>query len=253
MDILFLKALGGSDVETGYYGAAQNVTILLSMVSVSMSPPLLSTISNMLKNERADEARHISLAVIRASIMFFPVVAMIVGASNEIVILIFGSAYSAAGPILSCLVFAALGLHILNTSITLLSSIERQGLALRISFPLVPIATIGHLFMIPKMGGLGAAMVSTTVAWISASVSTVAALSLWGIKFPFKTLATSLFTAVIFYFAASLWSVSGLMLLIKMAVLIPSIVLCFYFLGEITPRETAVVRRMIMDRLGFRE
>jgi len=249
MDILFLKALGGSDVETGYYGAAQNITILLSMVSTSMTPPLLSTISNMLKNEKAHEARHISLIVTRASIMILPVAAMIAGASHEIVILIFGPAYSAAGSILSCLVFAALGLHIVNTSITLISSMERQRWALRISFPLVPIATIGHLFMIPQMGGLGAAMVSATVAWVGASVSTFAALSLWGIKLPFKTLVTSVFSAVIFYFAASLWPATGLMLLIKMAALTASVVLCFMFLREITGRETAVVRSMIMDRL----
>ena len=253
MDILFLKALGGTDVETGYYGASQNLTILFSLVSTSMTPPLLSTLSNMLMNRKKDEAIHISLTAVRTSIMVLPVAALIAGTSHEIVGLIFGSAYFSAGPILSCLVFAALGLHILNISITLISSMERQSWALRITFPLVPIATIGYLLVIPRMGGLGAAMVSATVAWLGASVSTIAALSLWGIKFPLKTLVTSLFSALVFYFAASFWPVSGLVLLIKVAVLTALVVLCFYFLGEITRRETAIVRNMIMDRLRRRE
>jgi len=174
-----------------------------------------------------------------------PFAAMTAGAAHEIVFSIFGGKYLSSGPILALLIFAALGFLAIKIAKAILIALDKPGWTFTLTGPLVPLALIGHLSLIPWMGGLGAAVVTTSIAFLGALASVLAVHRLWGIVPAVKTVLKSALCSGIALALAILWPVSGLMLIFKLVSITLIILLTFLILGEFTASEIAWVRSML--------
>jgi O-antigen/teichoic acid export membrane protein len=245
LDLFALKALGGTAAQAGFYGAAMNLTIPPIMFSKSLSYPLLSTLSSLLGDGDDSRARAIAQTSIRSIIWLIPFAAMTAGASREIVIFIFGERYLATSPILAFLIFAVIAMLAVNLSKTILTAVGKPGLVFIITGPMVPVALIGHLILIPIMGGTGAAIVTASVALLGAIISLAMLYRIWHISLPIKSVLKGLICAVLAFSLAAVWPAAGLVLILKLISIMFFILLFFRVTGEFTRDEIRLFRSII--------
>lgn len=242
LDLFALKALGGTAAQAGFYGAAQNLALLPGIFAVSYSPLLLSTLTRTLRDGRLDEAREMGRKSLRVVLWMLPFAGMAAGIASEIVRLIFGSHFLPAAPLLSVLIFGALGLVMLSVTTSILIAVGKPGWTLGLMGPLIPIAVVGHLLLIPRFGAVGAACVSAFVAGLGGLASVAAVYRLWRILPPAATLWRSLLIGGVAYVFCALWHTPHLWLLLKLPAVTLLILLMFLALGEFSTDEVAPLR-----------
>ena len=240
MDLLALTVLGGSVAAAGIYGAAQNLSIIPPGILVlSFSPLLLSTINRLLIDKHDRSAKDMGGQSMGAVIALLPFAAMAAGAASEITVFVYGPAYSSAAPVLAILVFGALAMAFVSVSSNILTAGGKPVWAFALVGPLVPLAIVGHLVMIPRFGAIGAASVTTGCAMLGALASAFATYRLWQILPTAKALLRSLMVSGVVYVIAVFWSAPGILLLLKLTVMTFAVLLFYLFLGEVNPRQMA--------------
>ena len=251
LDLFALKALGATGAEVGFYSAATNLSIPPSLLSASLSPPLLSTLSGLLDEGRDQRAIEIGRTAIRSVFWLLPFAAMTAGASSEIVNFIFGQTFLPAGPMLSLLIFATVGLHATGVANALLTASNRPGLILVLTVPAVFLAFVGYLFVIPARGGIGAASVLAAGACFIGFGSILIACRIWGTRWPYGDFFKCILCSLFAYGMALLWPVSGWVVVVKIIAIVVAILVAFLSLGLFTSHERALLRSLLSMR--FRE
>jgi len=252
LDLFMLKALGGSAEQSGIYGAAQNLAFIPTILSISFSPLLLSSLSRLLAAGEVDSARQLARHALRLVIGLLPIGAVTIATAPSIVSLIYGVEFLPTAPILSLLIFSALGLMMISVGTTILIAAERPNWPVFITLPMVPVAVLGHRQLIPVLDAIGAALVSTFVAGIGAISIIISIYLRWGILPPLATLARSLLVCPAIYALATYWSVTGLWLLPQLLLLAVMIPLLFGVLGEFSRSEIRLVGSMVSGMLPRR-
>lgn len=248
IDLFALKALGGTTATAGFYGAAQNIALIPGVFALSFSPLLLSTLSRMLHRGELQGAKGLGRDSMRAILVFLPVTGMIAGAAPEIVRLLFGPQYSAAAPLLSVLIVGAGAQAMISITTAIIISMEKPTLTLILTGPLVPLAVIGHLLMIPPFGALGAALVTTTLSCAGALAALLAVYRGWGILPPLKSVVRSFLIFSAAYVSAFSWPATGLLLIVKLSVIGFATLLAFYLSGEFNAGEIGLVVSLLPRR-----
>lgn len=242
LDLIALKILGGAAAHTGYYGAALNIAILPDLVNKSLAPTLLSTVNTLKKNGDHLTAKNTGAAAIRFTLCLTPFAAMCAGASDQIVTFIFGKEFITAGSMFAFLIFATLALLILNIAKSIIIAANQTKTVLYLSAPMVPLAFIGHLILTSQMNGLGAAIVTCGVAWLAAVASLLVINKLADIHITVKTILNILICSGSAYALAVLWPASGIILIVKLAMITIFILLAYFVLGEFDKNELAMLR-----------
>jgi len=246
LDLLVLKSLGASAADAGIYGAAQTVSLSLGLFAVAFAPLLLSTISRTLRDGHLDEAKTIARNAMRAVIVFGPAAALLSGAGAEISLVAFGAKFVTAAPLIGPLALAALALTMMHVATSILTAAGKPRWAFLLVGPLVPLALVGHLLLIPRFGALGAASVTALCASLSAVAQLVAIYRLWGAVPPLGTVVRSALLCVVTYVSAALWPTPGLLLFVKLPVLALLVLAGYALLGEFTSSEIAAARALLL-------
>lgn len=245
LDLLALKVLGGTAEQAGIYGAAQNVSLVPSIFALSFSPLLLSTLSRTLRAGDDRRAREMGRDAMRVVIGLLSFAGMTAGAASEIVGLIFGPKFLPAAPLLALLGFGALAMVMISVATTILTAAGKPGWTFALTGPLVPLAVTGHLLLIPRLGAVGASLVTTLFAGLGALATVWAVYRIWRILPPAATLLRSVLVCGLAYVVAALWPAPGVLLLLKLPVIGLVIGLSFLLLGEFSPREIAMARAIL--------
>jgi O-antigen/teichoic acid export membrane protein len=245
LDLFALKALGGTAAQAGVYSAAQTLARLPGLFNLSFTPLLLSTLSRALRAGEGDAARAAGRHALRAVIGLLPLVGMTAGAASEIITLLFGPPYLTAAPLVSLLLFGALALVMISVATSILTAAGRPGWPLALMGPLLPVAAVGHLALIPRLGAMGAALVAALVAGLGALAAVLAVYRTWRVLPPVGTLLRSMLVCGLAYALAALWPTPGFLLLAKLAVITLVSLLAFLLLGEISPSEIALARSLL--------
>ena len=249
LDLWFVKALSGTPQVVGFYGAAQNLTFAVNILAQSLSPLLLSKLSQLSGGGQEALAQTMSRQPIRLIFCVLPFAAMTAGTAKEIVVVIYGDAFITASPLLATLIFGALASTMIAVTTSMLIAAGRPGLPFALNGPLVPLALVGHLIFVPRFGAIGAAATTTVLAWISASALMLAACKIWRISLPVATLLRSALICVGAYALAALWPAPGFWLLLKLPVIGLVILIGFLLLGEFSADEIAFIRSMLRRRI----
>jgi O-antigen/teichoic acid export membrane protein len=247
-DLLMLKVLGGTASQAGFYGAAQNLSLIPLIFAAVVSALLLSTMTRFLREGQDTAARHMARDGLRAAFALIPFAAMTAGASAEIVAAIFGPTFIASGPYLALLIFAGVGLATMNVANAVLTAAERPMLSVYNAVPLLPLVLVAHWIVIPRAGAVGAAAVTATFASIGAIVGAVLVGRVWGAFPPWTTCARCLVLAVVAFVAAHSWQTPGIWLIAKLALVSALVVGGFIALGELDAAERRLVTEAIVRR-----
>ena len=252
LGLLALQALGDSTAETGFYGASQNVLMLSGVVSAAVSPILLSTLAASRRAGTQAHADRVADLAVRASVWLLPFAALVAGSSTEIVALLFGPAFAAAAPLVAWLIFTAVGLVVVSVASAVLIAVGRPWPAIWLTAPLLPVALVGHVLLIPRFGALGAAAVTTSTALLGAAVCLAVACWCWPLKAPLGALARSGAVSLCAYAAAAAWPATGLLLVVKGVVLCVAVVASAALVREFTVAELKQYGSSVFRRNGRR-
>ena len=132
LDLVTLTALGGTTQQAGLYAAAQNLSILPSLVAASFSPLLLSALSRASREPGGRLASRLRRDAMRGVVLLVPFAGFVAGSASEIVSLVFGPAFAPAWPLLSMLIFAAVALVQVSVATAILTAEGRPGLTPRL-------------------------------------------------------------------------------------------------------------------------
>ncbi len=245
MDLVMLKILGGTTAQVGIYAAAVNLAVVPGIFSLSFSPLLLSTLSNLLASGEEASARELARNSLRGILWLLPFAAMTAGAADEIVVAIFGRAYLAGGHLLVLLIFSALAWLMISVGTAILTACGKPHWPVLLIAPALPVAFVGHLLLIPRLGPLGASMVTTFISVTGALATLWAVFSLWRILPSATTIFRSLLICGLAFLIAQWWPATHLILLIKIPTIMFSIVVFFLISGELSVDELAFARSLV--------
>lgn len=243
LDLLMLKALGGTAAQAGYYGAAQNLSLIPLVFAAAVSTLVLSTMARMLRDGERASARQLARDAMRAATAMLPFAALAAGASGEIVTAVFGGAFAAAAPLFALLIFAGVGMAAMLIANGVLTAVNRPRASAANALPLLPLALLGHWLAIPAFGAAGAAAVTASLALLGGAVALVLVRWACGASAPLTTLARAVAVSWAAYAAASSWPAPGVLLLVKLPTLGVLVLLAFAALGEVGTAE----RRLVVD------
>jgi O-antigen/teichoic acid export membrane protein len=232
MDLFALKALGGTVAEAGIYGAAQNLALVPGLIAMSFSPLLLSSMSRLRKDDGEAPAQQLAHDSLRAVVAALPFAAMIAGAAPEIVTAVYGADFAPAAPLLARLIFSGLALVLLSVAAAILIAVDRPGWTFALAGPMVPVAILGYLVVIPRLGAPGAAMVTTVVACFGSLAQVLAVHRVWGILPPAGTFWRGIAACIGAYAISVSWIAPGWLLLIKLPTIVIFIMIAYLLMGE---------------------
>ncbi|HEX3035056.1 MAG TPA: oligosaccharide flippase family protein [Thermodesulfobacteriota bacterium] len=248
VDLFVLTALGGTAAEAGIYGAAQNLSIVAGLFTLSFSPLLLSTLSCMLKNGQDHAAQKIGYEAMRLAFIMLPFAGMVSGAAPEIVILIFDSAFKSTAPLFALLIFGSVAMVFISISNVIMIAAEKPWWTFALAGPMLLLALIGHVLLIPLLGAIGAAMITTVLAGIGALAGMVAVYYyLWHLLPPLGTAVRSVLLCGLSYIAAILLPTPGFWVVPKLLTIMIMIPLSFAILGEFSSNEIAAARSALIQ------
>ena len=250
LDLFALKRLGATTEQAGLYGAAQNLSSVPNIFSLAFMPLLLSTLTRLLSRGEAAAAKEIGTHALRGVLALMPIAAVVAGSAGEIISVVFGRDFQPAGTALATLVVGAFPLMMIPVASAILIA---EGKASRIPWltaPLVPMALVGHLIVIPRYGLLGAAGVTTTVGLIGASWAVWSLHHESRIVPPLGTLVRTAGVSAIAFAAAAIWPTPGALVILKLPVIALACLLIFLVLGEFTPADLAMARALITRDQG---
>ena len=242
LDLLALKILGGTANEAGIYSAAQGLAVVPGIFAASFSPLLLSTLSRLITAGDVSQAKTISLDAMRLVIVLLPFAGMTAGMSYEIVDFVFGPLFRPAAPVFSLLIFGALGMVMISVVTAILTAAGKPKWVLVQGAPLLPIAFVGHILLIPRLGVIGASTVTTFCATLGAMSSVLAVYRVWKIFPPLPTVARACLVYVIAFVLASIWPGWFFFKIFAISILICT---SFVALREFSPKEIALLRSLI--------
>lgn len=249
LDLFMLKRLSGVVELAGIYGAAQALAVAPSIVSVALAPLLLSSQSRMLSTAQVQQASDVGREVMRAVIWLIPMAAIAAGAAPEIIDWIYGAAFASSAPLFAVLLFGQVARVLLIMATTSLVATGKPRWVFLLSCPLLLLAFMGHLIMIPRLGALGASLVTAAVSALGALGGVAAVWRCLRTLPPAATVVRSLVLAGCAYIAAASWPAPGLLLLVKLPILGLGIVLLLFLLGEFNPADLKLARGMLGWRL----
>ncbi len=244
--LIALQVLTDVEAEVGYYGAAMNVLLVTGVVGAAVTPVLISTVTAARYRDDREQVQLASTGAIRFGLALFPFAAIIAGASLELSTLLFGPDFqAAAGPMAALIVAAVARANIVIVSAVLIA-VDRAWTSALIALPLPLVALAAQALVIPAYGGLGAAVVTMSVALAAAVVSVLVARRAIGAPAPVATVLRSAVLSALGYLLALGWATPGFFVLLKLGVLSAGILGAFLMSGELSAQELRTLGNTVL-------
>ncbi len=248
LDLFVLKVRGASAATVGLYGAAQNLTVVPALIGTAFAPVLLSALTHTMRDGEQDLAREVAGDAVKFTILLLPFAALIAASSPAIATLVLGQAFAPAAPFLAILIFTGFARLLVSVSLSILIAAERPRWVLLLTGPVVPLAVAAYVAAILYGGARGAALTTTTLSVLLTILSLAAVYLAWGIKPSAASMArTALFSAMV-YAGALAWPATGIMLLIKLAVIGGIVPVVYFVSGEFGRDEIAMLRSLVRPK-----
>ncbi len=248
LDLIALKAMGGTTEQAGLYAVAQNLALLGGIMSPALAPVLIATVGKLVSEEKLSEVKALSRSAMRVVLLHLPFAGLLAGAAWEIVPFLFGDPFIAAAPLFSILVFATIGTVMIAVTSAILVASHRPRWTAVLAVPLPITAIVGYALLIPQGGAFGAAMTTLLVALLGAVAGVVAVYWRWQVLPPLMTLLRCCVVGIGGAIAAKFWATSGFWLLLKLPVLGIVVVFLLWLLGEVNEEDKATLRSILSRR-----
>jgi O-antigen/teichoic acid export membrane protein len=236
IDLWAVQALAGA-TSAGYYSVALSFNSVGRIFTNALSRLILATVSDAWAQGHRDAARSVIRQSLRLTLWLTPFAALGAGAAPALITFIFGDAYLAAAPLLVWVSFSIVALVIVSLTAAIFASIERPGAAFAFNGPLLVMALVGYLVLVPRVGAVGAAATTAVTSW-GVALATMVAVHRWCQVGPGRgTLARIIATSAIAYALARAWHAPGAWVIPQLLALCGVVLLLLFVLGEVTARD----------------
>ncbi|HVS04182.1 MAG TPA: lipopolysaccharide biosynthesis protein [Thermoanaerobaculia bacterium] len=243
LGLLLLVPLGASVAAAGLYGAADSLMRLRRILGQSLTPLVLTSLTELLRDGARGEARSLARAALRGILLTVVPVAAVAGAAPQLMAWLFGDEFRAGGPLLAVLMWAAPGFLVISIAAAVLVAAGKPGSTVRLTVPMVPLALVGYALAVPRYGALGAAVVTSATVVVVAVACLGAVHRLWRVAPPLGTLARGALIAPMVYLGAGALPQEGWWLVLELPLLAAAGLGLFLALGEASGEELQRLRR----------
>jgi O-antigen/teichoic acid export membrane protein len=248
VDLFALSALGRGASEVGAYGAAQNLAVTPGLFAMAFAPLVLASMSRLRGEGRLEEARRLGQGALRLAFCLLAFAGLVAGAAGPIVLAIFGEPFHAAGPLLALLFPASLFLVVATVSISVVTAGEAGAPLGSIGIALVAATIAAHVYVVPRHGAVGAALVTLASGFALAAVGVTLVLVRWRVS-ALPSLARSVAVALMTYsLARDITPGSPWMLMLELVAGSTFIVVAMVLLGEFSLEERDAIRAWMCPR-----
>lgn len=246
LDLMTLKALGGTAAQAGFYGAAQNLAIIPGTFVAAFAPVLLSTLGRSLRDGEQARARQMAQSSLRMVLMLFPFAALTAAAAPALVEWLFGPVFAPTAPLLMVLMFGAIAQVMISIATIILIAADKPNWTCALTLPMIPLALLGHYLVIPQRAAIGAAWVTTGVTILTAIAAVIAVYRVWRVVLSYQTLLRSvLVSGVVYAITGVVCSSATLWLLVQLPMMALLVPLLFLLFGEFSLAEITLIRSWI--------
>ena len=169
-DIMLLTGLGGTVVEAGHYGAAQNLALLAPLLGGAVGPILLSALTLLRAQGDHTEGDALARTTLERAMLIAVVMALVSATSPGIIEWLYGADFAPAAPVLHRLALGA-GIHAAaGFGVVILVAGGAPRLCVLVGPVVLAFAVTGHLLFIPGGGSTAAASVTAAGAVVEAVI-----------------------------------------------------------------------------------
>jgi O-antigen/teichoic acid export membrane protein len=233
LDLVTFKALGGTAAGAGIYSGAESLNSLPMIMAAAFAPLLLSSLGEAMKAGDVETARARGRKALQSMLLLLPLGGMLPGMSEELVRAMYGSAFLGVAPLFDIMIFGAIALFFVSVITSILVSAGKPGWTVRIMGPLVVAQLAGGLALIPRLGAIGAAWVTTVCAVVGCIVCAVLVYRLWRILPPIGTFVRAVGIGVACYLVAMAWPTPGPVVFLKFTLLSAAMIATFWWFGDL--------------------
>jgi len=245
LDLFFVKSLVGAPQAAGFYGAAKNLAIVPVFLAASFSPILIAKLTELRRQGNKELAHSMSRQSIRLVLCLLPFAGMAAGAAPEVITAIYGRPFLPSAPALSILIFGTLGITMIAVAVSMLIAAGHFKWPFALVLPLLLLAFVGHVLLVPRFGAIGAAWVTTTLGCIGACSMLGVVGRVCHILPPVSTFLRSIIVCIIAYFLSSLWPLAGPLVVINLLLVSVVIVVLFLLIGELNRSDFTFFRVLL--------
>lgn len=173
LDLFVFKALDASAADAGLYGIALNMAILPNLFALSFTPLLQSSLVRAQQDSAPTHAPRLARQALRAVFWILPAACLAAGAAKPLLSLLAGPEFVSAAPYLAWLLVGAIGLVLIGVTNSIFVAFEQPQRTVWVALPTTALALVALLWAVPRWGGVGAAAVSASTAWIGGVVGIV--------------------------------------------------------------------------------
>lgn len=234
-DLFLMSVLGGTPEALGIYGAAQNLTLVGSLLAWAVGPVVLSSVLRMRRAEQHVAAASVERQVMTLPYLLVPFAALASGAAPVLMGLVYGEAFAASAMPFSILAFASVAQLSIAFSTTLFVAAGRPWLVLAVSIPMLLILTLCGIWLIPARGIVGASLSMLVASVGGAVIAQTLVAQVVGAAAARRSIAVGILMAVAAYAAArALPSTSAIGEIAELAMLGGGVVALLRVSGELT-------------------
>ena len=253
LDLIALKAFGGTNEEVGIYAVAQNLALLGRAISTAFVPVSIATISRLLGQGETQKIRAFCRIGWRIILIHLPFAGLAASSASEIVTLLFGSQFSSADSLFATLIFATVATVAISIVNGILIASEKPQWTMWLTVPLPAIAFLGYWLLIPRFGAIGSAIVTLVVTSIGAVAGIVAIYLRWQVLPSVKTLIRSSIVCALVMKLGTFWQTSGWFVLLKLPILGLFVILALGILGEFKAADIKLLRSYFFSKFNLRK
>ena len=185
IDLFTVKAAVHAPSATGYYVAAQNISVLPYLGLAALAQVVLPTVSRLMAEEgREATGKAVGQALRHLLLLLLPATALIVGSAPELLRLIFGSAYLPAVPTLRVMVVGYVAVTAFALLASVLNGAGRAKTAMTLAAIGVAVTLALCLVLVPHHGTIAAAASMGAGAAVSAAGAGIAIWRLVAVSLP---------------------------------------------------------------------
>ena len=233
LDILFIKAFLIEKSAAGFYTASSAFARPVYWFLISFGGVALPLISARYKQNDIRQCKIYLSQIIRYSILIFlPIVVIISSTSKNLLILFYDIAYAPAGEPLEILIFGIFFVGMFCIFAHVIIAIGKEKLAASLSFCVIIIDIILNIFLIPKLGMVGASLATTISALILLMFAAFISFKYIGYGVSYISISKGIILCVGLYFIAKLQYFISIPLLLSYFILY-----CIYLMFLLLARE----------------
>lgn len=181
IDLFAVKAIAGSEAETGYYTSATTISRVPYFLIAGLAMTLLPSISRSTSSNNTELTKSYIRQSMRYMLMaLIPGVLLISVTSSDLLTLLYSSSYLEAATPLSILVFGVALLTIFYILSNVILGMNKPWIVLTIVLPLAGVDIVLNIILIPTHGLVGAAWATTITGFLG--LCAAVAYVLWRFK-----------------------------------------------------------------------